>query len=118
MNVKTEVRRIAKVAQEKARGYLNSLAEQVDDLVTTEAEKRADEARADQAAVLQQLERDNTMMRKQLAAAHADVERLRGTARDAKIDLQSLRGAYSTAVAAAWVLGLWAVAATIYIVVT
>lgn len=116
MNIKTEAKRLAGIAQKKVRGYTNTIAEKLDDLVTTEAERRTEKALKDQADALVRLEKDNTALRKAVATAEQDNKQLRQRCRVLEGRESAAVKARSFAVGMAWVGWVTALTALAYIV--
>ena len=101
--IKKKADELRKTAKSKAKHAANAFVEKLDDLVETEAEKRAAIARKEQAEMLVDLESKNTALLDRLNQLKADNERLRQTAEDRLKALRAARSSRTTAMVAAWV---------------
>ena len=115
--MKKKADELRKTAKSKAKHATNAFIEKLDDLVETEAEKRAEKARKEQAQMLGEMQEKNTGLLKRINQLKADNEQLRQTAEDRLASLRAARSAKNTAVAAAWVFGVSLAALGVYVLV-
>ena len=103
--IKKKADELRKTAKSKAKSAANAFVEKLDDLVETEAEKRAEAARKEQTALLVDLERKNTSMLARINQLKDDNEQLRQTCENRMKALRAARNAKNIAIVCAWVFG-------------